>query len=494
MKKLYTKAVAALLIAGSMTSCGDSFLDTDIYNGIDSDTGLNSVTKINVALNGAYYRLFYYPFAGNYAISIGDIPTDITYWNQKTSHWNSFYQFSYTDTDSYLLYIWNYGYKVIDHSSRVIQAAKAIYDNSSASEQAELSLAMAEAYSLRGYASLILTNVFGHQVKVNGTDFSSQPGIVVVDEPISATDKVNRSTVGESYEAIINDLKNAIAQYEIVGADQGSLFYFGKASTYGLLARASLYLENYSDAITYAQNAIDESGITELHYTAAGYKALYNGGNSNTESMFALDITESQNWSANSCGTLWTSYSYSPSPYLLSLYGENDVRRSIMDFGSTSTSTIPVYGGGKFAAFASGNPAYATNYIVNAPEMFLIMAEANVRKSSPDVNAAKEALLVVAKRNLDITSTADLPANATQLLSFIKDERARELFQEGHRFWDLRRWDESANLSATGAPNVDYLIKAYQVSNIVFPIPADEINTGSGVEQTPNWGSTRPTL
>ena len=36
----------------------------------------------------------------------------------------------------------------------------------------------------------------------------------------------------------------------------------------------------------------------------------------NTESMFALAITQTDNWSANSCGTLWSSYNYSPSPKL----------------------------------------------------------------------------------------------------------------------------------------------------------------------------------
>lgn len=30
---------------------------------------------------------------------------------------------------------------------------------------------MAEAYALRGYAQLLLTNIYGHQIKVNGQDF-----------------------------------------------------------------------------------------------------------------------------------------------------------------------------------------------------------------------------------------------------------------------------------------------------------------------------------
>lgn len=50
---------------------------------MDLEGGLNTVTNVSTALNGTYYQLFYYAFAGNYALAIGDIPTDITYWNTK---------------------------------------------------------------------------------------------------------------------------------------------------------------------------------------------------------------------------------------------------------------------------------------------------------------------------------------------------------------------------------------------------------------------------
>ena len=51
----------------------------------------------------------------------------------------------------------------------------------------------------------------------------------------------------------------------------------------------------------------------------------------------------------------------------------------------------PVYTGGKIAHFSSGNPARGTNYIVNAPEMYLIKAEANVQLNK--LNEAKEAFI-----------------------------------------------------------------------------------------------------
>lgn len=493
MKKSILKTFMILALGAGTASCGNSFLDTDYYAGIDVDGGLSSVTNISTALNGTYYNLYYYAFAGNYAINIGDIPTDISYWNGQTGHFDDIYTFTYTDTDSYLSGIWEYGYRVADNAARIIEAVPAVYEAANDEEKAELDLYLAEAYALRGYAQLVLTNVFAHQVKVNGTDFSDRPGIVVIDQPVEAFAEVSRSTIGQSYEAILSDFNNALTHFSAAGGDRGQLQYIGVAATYGLMARANLYMENWDAAMQYAQNALDAAGISTLTYGNTAYRALYNNGESNTESMFALAITSSQNWSANSSGTLWSTYNYSPSPKLQALYGANDCRTSVFGWDADdSTPTVPVFTGGKFSHFDSANPAYGTNYIVNAPEMFLIIAEANLNSTSGTLAAAQNALLTVARRNADITSVSDLPATADGLMDFIKDERARELFQEGLRLYDLRRWDEQAEVYANQAPNVSFTYTDYKISDMLFPIPSAEINAGFGVEQNENWSATLP--
>ncbi len=491
MRKQIFKAFAFLMLSGGVLGCGDGFLDTKYYKGVDATTGLNSVTNISTALNGTYDRLFRYYFAGNYAITIGDIPTDISYWNTQTGHWDKIYTFNFADTETYLKDIWEYGYKVADNAARVIKGATALYESSSTADKASLDCYMAEAYALRGYAQLLLTNIYGHQIKVNGTDFSSQPGIVVIDQPIEAFSQVSRSTVGQSYSAIISDFTKALEHFEAAKGDRGNLNYLGVAATNGLLARTYLYMENWSEAKKYAKAALNKAGITTLTYGNAAYKALYNSGTSNTESIFALAISETQNWSANSCGTLWSTYNFSPSPKLLSLYAANDCRKSVFGEGQNSSEAIPTFNGGKFAHFSSGNAAYGTNYIVNAPEMFLIIAESELKDPSGVLANAQDALLTVAKRNADITAVSDLPSTKDDLIAFIKDERARELFQEGMRLWDLRRWDEKAEVYAYNAPNIKFTFTNYKISDLIFPIPSAEITAGFGVTQN-EWSNTLP--
>lgn len=493
MKKYIANTLAALMLAVGVSGCGNSFLETDIYDSIDREDALTSVSKIGTALNGTYYTLFYYPFAGNYALSLGDIPTDIAFFNPRLGHFNTIYQYTYTDTDNYLSGVWEYGYKVVDGAARIIEAGEAMYDTLDESDKEQLDIYLGEAYALRGYAYLVLTNIFSHQIKVNGQDFSNEPGIVLADKPIEADQQISRSTVGKSFEAVVNDLKASIEHFETAGTDKKQLVYFNKAAAYGLLARASMYLENWDDAAGYAQKALDAKGITALNaYTPEAYQALYNDGTSNSESMFALAITTNQNWSANSLGTLWTTYNYYPSSKLLSLYAETDCRKDMMTSYTTSNN-VTYFDGGKFGHYSSGNPAYATCYIVNAPEMFLIQAEANIKKTNPDLEAAQNSLLEVAKRNSAIATVSDLPSTADDLMGFIKDERARELFQEGFRLFDLRRWDETVGVNAQGTyDNNTPQYTDYQISKLVFPIPADEINSHYGVTQNEGWATVRP--
>lgn len=491
MKKYILKVFAVLALVGGMSSCGSDYLETDYASGVDIETALSSADAIGTALNGTYYRLIYYGFAGNYATSIGDIATDISYWNTQTGHFDDLYLYSYLDTDTYLSGIWNYGYKIIDNAARIIKATKELYDSANEEDKIYLDLYAAEAYALRGYAQLVLTNVFGHQIKVNGTDFSDELGIVLVDEPIELFTEVSRATVGQSYAAIKNDFAAALTKFAAIGGDRGDMRYFGVAAVQGLMARTCLYMEDWANAATYAADALATAEITELTYNAADYAGLYASATSNAESFFALGIDVSNNWSANSCGTLWSTYNFSPSPKLLAMYGANDIRTSIFEWDAKSTATNPVFKSGKFAHKASGNSAYGTNYIVNAPEMFLIMAEAYAHVGS-DIKPAQEALLTVAKRNSDIKTIADLPSTKADILTFIKAERARELFQEGLRLYDLRRWGDKIGVVAISAPEVKFRYNNYDISNLVYPIPAAEINAGYGVVQNDNWSSVIP--
>ena len=51
MKKYILNAIAIFTFATGLSSCGDSFLETDNYKGVDLEGGLNTVTNVSTALN-----------------------------------------------------------------------------------------------------------------------------------------------------------------------------------------------------------------------------------------------------------------------------------------------------------------------------------------------------------------------------------------------------------------------------------------------------------
>jgi len=93
----------------------------------------------------------------------------------------------------------------------------------------------------------------------------------------------------------------------------------------------------------------------------------------------------------------------------------------------------------------------------------------------------------VAQRDRAITSVAGLPSDRDGLLAFIADERVRELTQEGHRWFDLRRRGDL--MSRTPGETLRDITNL-DVRRTVLPIPAIEINA-SGIRQN-YWTETLP--
>ena len=114
--------------------------------------------------------------------------------------------------------------------------------------------------------------------------------------------------------------------------------------------------------------------------------------------------------------------------------------------------------------------------------MYLIIAECEARQNN--ITEAQNALLFTAKRNSAITSVANLPTTKDALLTFINDERIRELYLEGFRWFDARRQGLKITVATT--------ITNFDIAKFVYPIPADEINAGFGTEQNEGWEDNLP--
>lgn len=474
---LFATAMTAML-----SSCGNDFLDTDPYQQIGDDIAINKVEDIATAVSGTYYWMGHYAFLGRNMTAIGDIATDNAYNIGLTTHLSALYRYTYQANSSDLTYIWQGGYKVIDHSARVIKAASALLTTApTALDSAHVYQGLAQAYALRGYATFSVTNVFA----LPYTDENrNKPGVVLVEEPKKPFEKVSRASLADTYAYIENQFALAADNLEKAQAiatelgdsyaetiyEKNPWFYMNGAAVNALQARVALYKGDFEAAKTFAQKAIELRNGKIIEDQLA-YNQSFDLLPASSEAIFLVKKADDDNLSANSLNTLYNNYGIRVSDELKSMYAATDIRKEKM----TKIQGNGRYYGGKYEASVANIP------VIRLPEMYLIVAECELKAGN--TQQAAEALFEVAKRDKAISSVSKLPAEATELEAFIVAERRRELFQEGHRLFDARRTKQTMQVTGGSKTLTDGLF--------LYPIPLDEINTGLGVTQNENWATYR---
>jgi hypothetical protein len=111
-------------------------------------------------------------------------------------------------------------------------------------------------------------------------------------------------------------------------------------------------------------------------------------------------------------------------------------------------------------------------------------------KTPADKVKAASYLQEIRKRSLNLTPADD--TNVT--LDMIKDERSKELFCEGHRFFDKIRWNESITFDDVWAQSTipsrpSTIDRTFEKA--ILPIGRDEIQANPALknQQNPGYGN-----
>ena len=476
MKKILLYLSLGVLILSGISSCD---METKPFTLIPTEDAFTNVSDIENGLHGVYRSLAYNNFLGRNATALGDMCSDVSVADPSTGHFIAMHTWAITEAEGILLDIWTGGYTTIDRAVRGINGAKDLiasgfYLNNS--DEAIVNGAIAQMYALKALSTFVLTNIYGLPYKAGTAN--DQMGVVLVkDAPIELFAVTTRATVAECYAAILADIQSAHEYMNKLSVSQkGSIdeFYMNEAAIYALEARVKLYMQDYAGAKAAANSAITGKGASPVNNDT--YMSMWKSIAITGEDIFTLAKSESDNLSANSLNTLYNSYGGKCSDFAIAKFAATDIRK---DFFTANRRPL------KFAGIGS---AEAVNNVpvFRVSEMYLIIAEAEAASATGTVADAQTALLYTAKRNSAITSVSDLPNTKAALLTFIADERIRELFQEGHRFQDLRRTGAAATIN--NKPN-------FVLANFAYPIPAQELNATGGVDrsqQNPNWMDNLP--
>ena len=114
-------------------------------------------------------------------------------------------------------------------------------------------------------------------------------------------------------------------------------------------------------------------------------------------------------------------------------------------------------------------------------DVLLIYAEAQ--------NELGNAINKVRERSNAVTATADGLPSVEARRSAILEERAKEFACEADRRWDLIRWGIYLDaMNAIGGTDDSGVLKSRVSRNLLFPIPAQELNTNKAItSNNPGW-------
>jgi tetratricopeptide (TPR) repeat protein len=265
---------------------------------------------------------------------------------------------------------------------------------------------------------LNLVDVFA---KTYSKEHLNEPGIVLKLNADINEESV-RSTIKETYDRIILDLKQAANLLSIDKPPYPTRP--NKLTAYAVLAQTYLVMQDYENALQYADSCL--SGLERI--SIEDYNLLPNvSGN-----PFKRHGEEVLFYSRFTSVTLLTTSRANIDTVLLALYDDDDLRKTHF-FSKNANGTYFFKGD-----FSLNTGATYFNGIT-IPEILLIRAECYARRGNLE-NARKDLELLLEKRykpgrvpNLNIlTSSKDF-------VDYIITERRKELVFRGVRWSDLRR-------------------------------------------------------
>lgn len=346
------------------------------------------------------------------------------------------------------------------------------YTPSSAGSDLDKAKIIAEAKCLRALVHFDLVRTFAKPY--SNTSDGSHVGIVINLKPQLYGDAAPvRATVAQTYQAIVNDLTEAISTFDNnnTGILSGGYKqnYFTKASAQALLAKVYLNANNWDKAFTTADELIKSNLYSLL--SNANYVSSWVGRVPSSESIFEIAIETT--YAGTGLGSYYdianTTYrQYAATGDITSLYSASDVRRSTTMFNSVIINGTTYFFTKKYATGGTTQPPVK---ILRLSELYLIRAEAAIEKSTPDFLIANADLNLIRKRG-DATATNLNILVKTDLIDAILLERRKELAFEGNLLFDLARRKKNIDRNDCNALACNLKADDYR---LVMPLPANNI-------------------
>ena len=455
--KMMTK-IKYLMVAVAMMFATTSCLDKLPGSAIPTDEAMQSYEDAEQTLTGIYAMMKSSALWSGYLTLLPDIQTDLVYAvdgysNTYGQHW----MWDIRSTNSEIEAVYASLYGIISNCNFFLEkidniVAKQTDDN----RITILEQYTGEVYTIRAlcYSELLKLYCKAYNPTTADTDLG-----VVLRKHYSTPERSVRASTKDSYEFVLSDLKKA---EEILDPDYDaySSYYMTNAVAHALHARVALYMQDWESAIEHSSEVIGR----DTHYILDPANIEWSNGMTYFDRMWCYDTSYETLWQVGftttsmggALGQVFLSFNndytyyypdYVPAEWVLNLYTSGDMRYNSYfatlttgyDHGLTWPLLIKYYGNQNFIGY------YIYHVVMPKPfrlaEQYLIRAEAYCRQENPNFSLASRDLTTL-RENRFTSGGGGISLSKDNFIEEIANERVRELYMEGHRLQDIKRWGD----------------------------------------------------
>lgn len=466
--KFFFVGIAALSLVGCTDIVNDQ-LDPD---GVIEENVFSSIKSSEQVLLGSYSRM---PLGANlYAQSL--ITDELKYSQQNNGQGKEVHSWTFTAQQDEFSSVWYGAYGSISSANKILLN----FDKIPAVSDSDIALKnqlKGEALAVRAFNHFLLVRLFSpkYQATALGVPYVKSDDIYA---------QPSRPTMQETYQQIMADCNEAYPLLANVSATTKNRF--NQAAVRALQAYVALEMNSFDQAIVYANQALTFNSA--LANTLATVQATWTDTNTSELLFFQSNIAGSASAAA---GTYFTTnllssggiIYWNPSVTLYNKFASTDFRRARY-FSGTPTAPYNTFIVNKYPG-ATGNYGVNNIKVFRVADLYMILAEANARKTTPDLTAAFTAYSTLRTARNAGTSTAF--ADQNDAITKILDERSREFAWEGSRLLDLKRNGRLITRQGVDIYILNPVATLNDINRYTFPIPTAETQANPNIQQNAGY-------
>lgn len=513
--KILTRLLLSVVISCAAFSCSNDFLDLENPNELTASNFYSRIENFELALNGTYDAVKNLDLFGQnfYIQTLLALPHESDYWAAQNRN-------EVTSIDGNVYVAWRGFYRIVARANDIIENAPKFEESGiTTSDTQRLHEIVAEAKFLRGLAYFHLVRLWGEESFAVDSTRLAVPLILKV-ATVRSEMMVPRATVGKVYNQILSDFEAAESGLPETW-DASNIARISKSAMKGFIGQLYLYMGNNAKAKTYFEVVINNAAYELVPFNK--YDDLFHGkAEFSKESLWELNYTIDMQlniWENGlgsgialviaAPGRGWSNCTphgvnidrFGSDPRLkINTYAPTDIvatKENTMEPAGVSAFNFTGHSFRKYSPYDycvyTTNQNSGTNYLMlRLADVYLMYAE--VMNNLNDNVTAAEYMNRVRRRAYGFNYTVPEPSvdytglPAVQLRDSIREERFRELFAEGHRWYDICRWKivEEEVVKYNDKRKTQGVI-LYEPKDYYYPVPLQEVDNNANMKPSTGY-------